>query len=60
MDKVSITITTDKPVKIRVMPDDEKGDGDKEAEALKRLLTQVKEGGGDVVHKRETRASDKR
>jgi hypothetical protein len=47
MDKVSITITTDKPVKIRVTPDDG-SDGEveakKEAEGLNKLLNAVKGG----------------
>lgn len=59
-DKVSITITTDKPVKIRVTADD---DGNvtagKEAEGLKRLLSEVK-GGSNVVSRRETRSGDKK
>ena len=58
--KVSITITTDKPVKIRVTPDDGNGAEGKEAEGLKRLLNEVKGGGGNVVPKRETRASGKK
>jgi len=57
--KVSITITTDKPVKIRVTPDDNGAEG-KEAEGLKRLLHEVKGGKGHVVSQRETRASDKK
>jgi len=56
--KVSITITTDKPVKIRVTPDD--GAEGKEAEGLKRLLHEVKGGSGNVVSQRETRGGDKK
>jgi len=58
--KVSITITTDKPVKIRVTPDDESGAAGKEAEGLKRLLDEVKGGNGNVVSQRETRTSGKK
>ena len=59
MEKVSITITTDKPVKIRVTPAEETAAERKEAEGAKRLIRDVKEA-GNVVSKRETRASDKR
>lgn len=58
--KVSITITTDKPVKIRVTPTEESDAEGKEAEGLKRLLHEVKGGKGNVVSQRETRASDKK
>ena len=58
--KVSITITTDKPVKIRVTPDTEDGAAGKEAQGLNRLLSEVKGGNGNVVSKRETRASGKK
>ena len=57
-DRISITITTDKPVKIRVSSqnESEKSDGDgKEAAGVKRLLREVKGGSGHVVSKRETR-----
>jgi hypothetical protein len=55
--KVSITITTDKPVKIRVTPAEEAG---KEAEGLKRLLKEVKGGNGHVVSSGQDKPSDKR
>ncbi len=58
--KVSITITTDKPVKIRVMPDDESVTADKEAAGAGRLLKEVKGGSGHVVSKMETRSGGKR
>jgi hypothetical protein len=59
MEKVSITITTDKPVKIRVAPAEETAANQKEAEGAKRLIRDVKEA-GNVVSKRETRSGDKR
>ena len=52
--KVSITITTDKPVKIRVTPDDGSAAG-KEAQGLNRLLTEVKGGNGHVAKNYESR-----
>jgi hypothetical protein len=58
--KVSITITTDKPVKISVTEQGDDGAADKEAEGLTRLLGAVKGGGGHVVSQRETRASGKK
>ena len=58
--KVSITITTDKPVKIRVTEGDETVAEGKEAEGLKRLLNEVKGENGHVVSQRETRASGKK
>lgn len=47
MEKVSITITTDKPVKISVTPNEEKVMADQAG--LGRLLRNVKEVGGNVV-----------
>jgi hypothetical protein len=58
--RVSITITTDKPVKIKVMPDDQNDATGKEAEGLKRLLNEINGGGNNVVPKREIRANDKK
>ena len=55
MDKVQITITTDKPVKIRVASDDSAAV--EEADGLNRLLDKVKGGNGHVVSKREARPS---
>jgi len=48
-EKVSITITTDKPVKITVTPE---GGDNKEQAGLKRLLDEVK-GGTNHVAKKE-------
>ena len=56
MDKVSITITTDKPVKIKVEPSDENA---AENDGLAKLLRDVK-GGGHVVRGGKDKPSDKR
>ena len=54
MDKVSITITTDKPVKIKVEPNES---GAAENDGLARLLRDVK-GGGHVVSSGQNKPSD--
>lgn len=51
--KISITITTDKPVKIRVTPDESSVAAGKEAEGLKRLLGAVKGGDGNVANSKK-------
>ena len=50
MDKVSITITTDKPVKISVTPNESAGGKD----GLARLLEDVKEDGHVVSSEQDT------
>ena len=53
--KVSITITSDKPITVRITEDG----GSKETEGMKRLLNEVKGGRNDVVkaqhHRKDTR-----
>lgn len=56
--KVSITITTDKSVKIRITSTDSAAG--KEAEGLNRLIKEVKGGCSHVVSQREVRASGKK
>ena len=55
--KVSITITTDKPITVRVTED---GDSSSEKEGLKRLLDEVKGGSGHVAEKYERRQTAER
>jgi len=56
VDKVSITITTDKPVKIKVEPNDESA---AEKDGLARLLRDVKGGNAHVVSSGKDKPSDK-
>jgi hypothetical protein len=55
--KVSITITTDKPITVRVTED---GGNTKEQEGLYRLLDEVKGGNGHVAKTYERRQAAKR